>query len=104
MNLSLDRKAITSALGKLKFRTQAFINGEFSPSSSGKTYAAMNPANGKKLAEVAACEPADVNRAAAAARKPLREPGNCLRPLHSPCKRVRERMSPCNYLRAASEE
>ena len=55
MNLSLDRKAITSALGKLKFRTQAFINGEFSPSSSGKTYAAMNPANGKKLAEVAAC-------------------------------------------------
>jgi len=33
------------------------------------TYAAYNPANGRKLADVAACEPEDVNRAVAVARK-----------------------------------
>jgi gamma-glutamyl-gamma-aminobutyraldehyde dehydrogenase len=69
MSLKLETKAIKAALGKIKFRTQAFINGKFTPSSSGKTYAAINPANGKKLADVAACEPADVNRAVAAARR-----------------------------------
>lgn len=69
MSLKLETKAIQAALKKIKFRTQAFINGRFVPSSSGKTYAATNPANGKILADVAACEPDDVNRAVAAARK-----------------------------------
>ena len=69
MSLKLETKAIKAALGKVKFRTQAFINGKFAPSASGKTYASIHPANGKKLADVAACEPADVNRAVSAARK-----------------------------------
>ena len=69
MSLKLETKSIKAALGKIKFRTQAFINGKFAPSASGKTYAAGNPANGKKLADVAACEPEDVNRAVVAARK-----------------------------------
>ncbi len=57
MSLKLETKSIQAALGKIKFRTQAFINGKFAPSASGKTYAAVNPANGRKLADVAACEP-----------------------------------------------
>jgi gamma-glutamyl-gamma-aminobutyraldehyde dehydrogenase len=69
MSLKLERKTIKAALGRIKFRTQAFINGRFAPSSSGRTFAALNPANGKKLADVAACDSEDVNRAVAAARK-----------------------------------
>jgi 4-(gamma-glutamylamino)butanal dehydrogenase len=69
MNLTLDPKAIKSAIAKLKFRTQAFIDGKFTPSASGKTYESLNPANNKKLADIAACNLEDVNRAVKAARK-----------------------------------
>jgi gamma-glutamyl-gamma-aminobutyraldehyde dehydrogenase len=69
MNLTLERKSIEAAVAKLKFRTQAFIDGKFVPSSSGKTFASLNPANGRKLADIAACEIEDVNRAVQAARK-----------------------------------
>jgi gamma-glutamyl-gamma-aminobutyraldehyde dehydrogenase len=69
MNLTLERKSIEAAVAKLKFRTQAFIDGKFVPSSSGKTFASLNPANGRKLADIAACEIEDVNRAVRAARK-----------------------------------
>jgi len=69
MNLTLDPKAVKSAIAKLKFRTQAFIDGKFTPSASGKTYESLNPANNKKLADIAACNLEDVNRAVKAARK-----------------------------------
>ncbi len=69
MNLTLDPKAIKSAIAKLKFRTQAFIDGKFTPSASGKTYESLNPANNRKLADIAACNLEDVNRAVKAARK-----------------------------------
>ena len=69
MSLPLEPIAIEQALAGIHFRTQAFIDGKFAPSSSGKTYAAANPANGKTLAEVSACEVEDVNRAVAAARR-----------------------------------
>ncbi|MGH8048538.1 MAG: aldehyde dehydrogenase family protein [Chthoniobacterales bacterium] len=44
-----------------------FINGEFT--KPGKTFATINPANEKKLAEVTAASTADVDRAVKAARK-----------------------------------
>ena len=69
MNLTLDPKALRSAIAKLKFRTQAFIDGKFTPSASGKTYESLNPANNRKLADIAACNLEDVNRAVKAARK-----------------------------------
>ena len=69
MSLPLEKNAIKQALAGIRFRTQAFIDGQFTPSSSGKTYIAANPANGKKLADVSACEAEDVNRAVAAARR-----------------------------------
>ena len=49
MNFTLQPKAIQTAVAKLKFRTQAFIDGKFCPSKSGKTYASINPANGATL-------------------------------------------------------
>jgi gamma-glutamyl-gamma-aminobutyraldehyde dehydrogenase len=69
MNLTLESKPLKAAIAGLTFRTQAFINGRFCPSSSGQTYASVNPANGKVIAQIAACEPADVNRAVKVARK-----------------------------------
>lgn len=69
MNLTLEAKPLKAAIAGLTYRTQAFINGKFCPSSSGKTYASVNPANGKTIAQIAACEPDDVNRAVKVARK-----------------------------------
>jgi len=45
-----------------------FINGEFVPSVSGKTFAAVNPATGEEICRVAEAEKADVDAAVAAAR------------------------------------
>jgi gamma-glutamyl-gamma-aminobutyraldehyde dehydrogenase len=69
MSLPLKPKAIATAKAKLRFPTQAFIDGRSCPSASGKTYPSINPANGKKMADVAACEVQDVNRAVDAARR-----------------------------------
>jgi len=69
MNLNLEPKAIKAAAAKLKFRTNAFVDGKFTPSASGKTYASINPANGQAIAQIAACEPEDINRAVKIARR-----------------------------------
>jgi len=59
---------IQNELAKLRFRNEAFINGNFCPSSSGQTYIVLNPAHATKLADVTACEMDDVNQAVAVAR------------------------------------
>ena len=50
------------------FRTEALVDGAFAPAASGRTFAAVNPATGTVLAQVAACDAADVDRAVKAAR------------------------------------
>jgi gamma-glutamyl-gamma-aminobutyraldehyde dehydrogenase len=52
---------------KLKLRSQAFISGRFTDTLGG-VFATVNPATGEVLAEVAAADAADVDRAVAAAR------------------------------------
>jgi len=69
MTLTLERSAIGAALSALQFRTGAFINGRFAPAQSGKTFPTENPANGKVITQVAACEAADVDLAVRSARK-----------------------------------
>lgn len=69
MNLKLEAKAIKAAVPQLKFRTQAFIGGRYVNASTGRTYTSINPATGKPLAEIAACEAADVDAAVKAARR-----------------------------------
>jgi gamma-glutamyl-gamma-aminobutyraldehyde dehydrogenase/4-guanidinobutyraldehyde dehydrogenase/NAD-dependent aldehyde dehydrogenase len=54
---------------RLQFRRQAFIGGKYVDAASGKTFDCINPATGAVLAQVAACDAADVDRAVAAARK-----------------------------------
>lgn len=58
-------KAIPDA--EVKY-TQLFINNEFVNATGGKTFPSLNPANGKKLADVQEASPADVDKAVAAAR------------------------------------
>ena len=69
MNLKLESKAVRTAVAKLKFRTQAFIDGKFVKAQSGKTFTTENPATGQPLAQIAACDAPDVDRAVKAARK-----------------------------------
>jgi aldehyde dehydrogenase (NAD+) len=51
-----------------------FINGQFVPSASGKTFAAINPATGKEICQVAASDAADIDQAVKAARRALDNP------------------------------
>ncbi len=57
------------ALAKLSKRHDLFIDGAFSPAASGKRFATTNPANHRKLAEVALADEPDVDRAVQAARR-----------------------------------
>lgn len=52
----------------LRLPTTAYINGKFVPAESGETFASVNPANGEKLADIAACDKADVDKAVKVAR------------------------------------
>jgi acyl-CoA reductase-like NAD-dependent aldehyde dehydrogenase len=49
-------------------RTQAFIGGRYVDSASGATFTRVNPADGKVMAQVAACDARDIDLAVAAAR------------------------------------
>jgi gamma-glutamyl-gamma-aminobutyraldehyde dehydrogenase len=55
------------------FRTQVFIDGEFQNAADGETFTTVNPANGQVLAEVAAGDIADVDRAVRAARAAFKD-------------------------------
>jgi gamma-glutamyl-gamma-aminobutyraldehyde dehydrogenase/4-guanidinobutyraldehyde dehydrogenase/NAD-dependent aldehyde dehydrogenase len=54
--------------GKAVFRNQAFIGGNYVDAASGQTFECINPATGKVLTKVAACDKEDVDRAVKAAR------------------------------------
>jgi acyl-CoA reductase-like NAD-dependent aldehyde dehydrogenase len=50
-------------------RTEAFIDGQFVPAASGRTFTDIGPRDGRPIAEVAESDAADVDRAVGAARK-----------------------------------
>lgn len=55
--------------GTLQIEGRAFIDGVYRNAASDKTFACINPSNGKVLCQVADCGEADVNAAVAAARR-----------------------------------
>ena len=67
--MKLQYAEIKKAARKIKPRTKAFIAGQFTGALSGKTFITENPATGQPLAEVAACDASDVDRAVKAARQ-----------------------------------
>lgn len=54
--------------GTMVFASNAFIDGSFRPAMSGRTFPTINPATGAVLANVAACDAADVDFAVAKAK------------------------------------
>ena len=73
MTLQLDPPSIAAAVAALQFRTQAFIDGAFVPAASGRTFPTENPATGRELTRIAACEAEDVDRAVKAARRAFQD-------------------------------
>ena len=61
-----EYKAIAAGL---ELPTNAFIDGSFRPSHSGRTFKTTNPATAETLAEIAACDATDVDYAVAKARQ-----------------------------------
>ncbi len=57
-----------TAASELEFETRAFINGKYVDPASGKAFDSINPATGKVITSLAACDAEDVNRAVSAAR------------------------------------
>lgn len=53
----------------IRFQQKAFINGEFVDALSGKTFSAVSPIDGRKLADITACQKEDIDIAVAAARR-----------------------------------
>ena len=66
----LDRTATDwrKLAGDLDIEGRAFIDGRFTDALSGETRPTVNPANGRELAEVAVCGPADADLAVKGAR------------------------------------
>ena len=58
-----------STTTELSLKTGLFIDGQFTPSASGKTFETSNPATGEPLAQVSEAGKEDLDRAVAAARK-----------------------------------
>src|SRR5512144_54016 len=56
------------AAGAPRF-TGLFVDGEFAPARSGRTFTSLNPATGQPIAEIAEAGAEDSDRAVAAARK-----------------------------------
>jgi gamma-glutamyl-gamma-aminobutyraldehyde dehydrogenase len=59
----------TAIADTLTFSGNAFIDGAFRPAASGKTFRTVNPATGRTLVEVAACDAEDVDFAVAKAKE-----------------------------------
>lgn len=58
-----------NSAAQLKFETRAFIGGNYVDAVSGKTFDSINPANGKVLTSITACDREDIDRAVTASRK-----------------------------------
>ena len=68
MSAALSLESLKSQAEGLSFRNRAFIDGRYVDAAGGKSFDCVNPANGKVLTRVAACESEDVERAVRAAR------------------------------------
>ena len=68
MSELLTKEEYGAIAAGLDLPTGAFIDGSYRPAASAKTFDTVNPATGKHLAKVAACDAADVDFAVTKAR------------------------------------
>lgn len=69
---ALDTAGWHAFAENLKFETRNLIDGEFAAAQAGSCFSAINPVNGRQLAEVPRSQAIDVDRAVLAARKAFR--------------------------------
>lgn len=69
MSQLLSHEDYLALAASLRFPVNAFIDGRSQPARSGKTFETINPATGKVLANVAACQAEDVDFAVSKARE-----------------------------------
>ena len=69
MTALLTKDEYHALANNLELPVNAFINGSYRPANSGNTFASINPANGQKLADIAACDGVDVDYAVSKARE-----------------------------------
>jgi len=69
MSAALSMDAWKSQADKLSYRNQCFINNQFVPAASGKTFDNVSPIHGKVLTAVSAGDKEDIDRAVKAARR-----------------------------------
>lgn len=68
MNLGLTYESVTAMRESLSIKGQAFIDGRLTDAVSGETFAAISPRDGKVIAQVAACDKEDIDKAVSSAR------------------------------------
>src|SRR5581483_11337219 len=61
-------RRLADVLGELEIRSRAFVDGEYVDAVSGETFDCVSPISGETVAQVAACDAADVDRAVKGAR------------------------------------
>jgi acyl-CoA reductase-like NAD-dependent aldehyde dehydrogenase len=61
-------QTVDDVLTNLSVRSQAFVDGAYVDAASGETFDCINPATGRTIASVAACDADDVDRAVRGAR------------------------------------
>ena len=69
MSSLLSHEDYLALAASMRFPSNAFIDGRSQPAHSGKTFATRNPATGKVLANIAACQAEDVDFAVTKARE-----------------------------------
>jgi hypothetical protein len=60
--------SVAAAVEQLKPEGRAFIDGQYVDALSGETITCTSPIDGTEVAQIAACDTADVDRAVAGAR------------------------------------
>src|ERR1700674_3391911 len=63
-----EPRTVAGVVAGLDIRGRAFIDGEYVDALSGETFDDVNPVTGETIAQVAACDTADVDRAVMGAR------------------------------------
>ena len=61
-------RSVADVVGGLDIRSRAFIDGEYVDALSGETFDGVSPLTGETIAQVAACDTADLDRAVKGAR------------------------------------
>ena len=67
--MALAYNDVVEKRNAINFKTQAFINGNYVDSTTGKTFESISPVDGKLITNISECDIEDINSAVKAARE-----------------------------------